>query len=87
MKLPSSAVFAAEKIKNYLLTPRKRNDKSKWLAKAGCTLMNWQQLEEDLRIQILSLHAVPADESKYGQMFEIRGELYGYPVSSEKACI
>ncbi len=77
MKLPSTAVISAEKIKNYLLKPRKRNDKSKWLAKAGYALANWQQLEKDLWTQILSLDAVPTDKTIFGQVFEIRGELKG----------
>lgn len=77
MKLPSTAVITAEKIKNYLLKSRKRNDKSKWLAKAGYTLVNWQRLEKDLRTQILSLDAIPTEKTMFGQMFEIRGQLKG----------
>ncbi len=38
MKLPSTAIIAPEKIKKYLLSTRRRNDKSKWLAKAGYKL-------------------------------------------------
>jgi len=77
MKLPSTAVIASEKIKEYLLSPRKRNDKSKWLAKAGYKLGNWQRLEKDLRTQILSQNAVFTEETKYGQMYEIKGKLTG----------
>lgn len=77
MKLPSTTIIATEKIKDYLLSHRKRNDKSKWLAKAGYRLENWQQLEQDLRTQVLSLDAIPTDKTKYGQIFEIRGVLNG----------
>ena len=77
MKLSSSALIAPGKIKDYLLSQRKRNDKSKWLAKAGYSLNNWQQLEIDLRAQILSLDAVLIDKSIYGNIFEIRGILHG----------
>jgi len=77
MKLPSTAVIASEKIKEYLLSPRKRNDKSKWLAKAGYKLGNWQRLERDLRTQILSQNAVFTEDTKYGQMYEIKGKLTG----------
>ena len=77
MKLPSTAVIAADKIKEYLLSPRKRDDKSKWLAKAGYKLENWQRLEKDLRTQILSLNAVFTEKTKYGQMYEINGMLTG----------
>jgi len=58
MKLPENTFIAREKLTNYLLVPKKRNDKSKWLAKAGYTLENWQVLETDLRNQILSEDAI-----------------------------
>lgn len=77
MKLPSTAVIAPEKIKEYLLSHRRRNDKSQWLAKAGYKLKNWQRLEKDLRSQILSLDAVLAEETKFGEMYEIKGTLVG----------
>ncbi len=77
MKLPLDSLIAHEKLKDYLLAPKKRNDKSKWLAQAGYTLENWQFLENDLRTQILSLDAIPTDKTLYGQMYEIRGELLG----------
>lgn len=59
MKLPENTLIAAEKLTKYLLVLRKRNDKSRWLAKVGYTLENWQLLEKDLRTQILSLDAIP----------------------------
>jgi len=77
MKLPLDSLIAQEKLKDYLLTPKKRNDKSQWLAKAGYSVKNWQLLENDLRAQILSLDTTPIDKTKYGQMFEIRGRLIG----------
>ena len=77
MKLPTIAVITDEKIIEYLLAPRRRNDKSNWLAKAGYKVENWQQLEKDIRVQILSLDAKLADRTKYGQMFEIKGMLTG----------
>lgn len=77
MKLPSTALIASDKIKRYLLSSRRRNDKSKWLAKAGYKQEDWQRLEKDLRIQILSLDAVLTEETKYGQMYEIKGTLVG----------
>ena len=77
MKLPLTVIIAEEKIKEYLLSSRKRNDKSKWLAKAGYQLEDWQRLEKDLRTQLLSLDAVYAEETKYGQMYEIKGMLTG----------
>lgn len=77
MKLPGNALIAYEKLIQYLLVPRKRNDKSQWLAKAGPTLENWRLLENDLRNQILSLDVTLIENTQYGQMYEIRGKLTG----------
>ncbi len=77
MKLPSTTVIAPEKIRVYLLSARKRNDKSRWLAKAGYKLENWERLEKDLRTQLLSRDAVITEKTKYGIMYEIKGILNG----------
>ena len=77
MKLSSNTLIAPEKLTQYLLIPRRRNDKSRWLAQAGYTIKNWQLLEKDLRKQILSLIAIPTEYTRYGQMYEIKGNLTG----------
>jgi hypothetical protein len=71
MILPTNTSISPEKLMQYLLTPRKRNDKSKWLAQAGYRLENWRVLENDLRMQILSLDASPSELTIYGQTYEI----------------
>lgn len=77
MKLSLDSLISHNKLKDYLLAPKKRNDKSKWLAQAGYNLKNWRILENDLRTQILSFDALPIDKTNYGQMYEIRGKLIG----------
>ncbi len=77
MKLPIDSNIAPSKLKDYLLTPKKRNDKSKWLAQIGYNIENWQVLEKDLRNQNLSIDVKPIDKTRYGQMYEIRGRLTG----------
>ena len=77
MKLPENTLIAHEKLTQYLLVLKKRNDKSQWLAQAGYTIENWQLLENDLRAQLLPLDAIPTESTKYGQMYEIRGRLTG----------
>lgn len=77
MKLNENTLISHGKLMQYLLVPRKRNDKSRWLAKAGYTLENWRLLENDLRNQILSLDAILIENTQYGQMYEIRGKLTG----------
>ena len=77
MKLSDNAQIAHEKLTQYLLTPRRRNDKSQWLAQAGYSLEHWQVLEKDLRDQILSCDATLIENTEYGKMYEIRGNLIG----------
>ncbi len=78
MQLPRDAVIASAKLTQYLLVWRDADDKSKFLAQAGYGQDNWQQLETDLRDQILPLDAVPSDEpNRFGDVYEIRGVLTG----------
>jgi len=48
-----------------------------FLAQANYTQDNWQQLEKDLREQILPLDATPTEQTRYGNKYEIRGTLTG----------
>jgi hypothetical protein len=78
MKLPEDAIVASAKLTNYLLIYRSVDDKSKFLSQAGYSLDNWQQLETDLRNQILTLEAIPSEETnRFGDVYEIRGLLKG----------
>ena len=86
MKLTLSAIISSEKIKDYLLSQRKRNDKSKWLSIAGYNLDNWQKLEEDLRTQLLNLDALFINKTEYGNMYEINDALQGPNGKSLTVC-
>ena len=77
MKLPSDAIIAVDKFTRYLLVPQARGDKSQFVAGAGYTLQNVDQLLYDLRTQILPLEAAPLESGKFGQYYEIRGTLNG----------
>jgi hypothetical protein len=78
MKLTPDAIIATAKLTKYLLVWRSIDDKSKFLAQAGYDQGNWQQLEADLRSQILPLDAVPSEEpNQFGDIYEIRGVLVG----------
>ena len=77
MKLPIDALIATEKLTKYLLVKRPVGDKSEFLRRAGYTLDNWQQLEQNIRQQILSQEAVPIEQTRYGEYFEIRASLGG----------
>lgn len=75
--LDPNAVISEAKLTRYLLVFLEKDDKSKFLAQAGYTLENWQELEQDLREQILSLEAIPTAQTQYGQKFSITGDLTG----------
>ncbi len=75
--LDPNAVISEAKLTEYLLMVLEKDDKSQFLAQAGYTLENWQELEQDLREQILSLAAIPTVQTEYGQKFSITGNLAG----------
>jgi hypothetical protein len=78
MRLPQDTMIAPAKLNQYLLVWRAVDDKSIFLAQAGYGLANWQQLEIDLREQILPLLATPANEpNRFGDVYAIRGDLVG----------
>ena len=77
MKLPSDSVIAPEKLISYLLVKQARGDKSAFLATAGYTLENSEQLLHDLRTQVLPHNAVLLEKTKFGQFYEIRASLVG----------
>lgn len=77
MKLPANATIAAEKLSMYLLVRQSRGDKSVFLARAGYTAANPEQLLHDLREQVISQEAVPLHQTKFGQFYEIRASLTG----------
>ena len=76
MKLPTTTIIPREKVTDYLLIPQARGDKLGFLELAGYTLENAAQLVRDLREQLL-LEALPTKSNKFGQYYEIRGDLTG----------
>jgi len=77
MRLPADTTIARDKLTGYLLVPQDHGDKSGYLAQAGCTQENADQLLRDLRVQILTQEAVPLEFNKFGQFYEISGTLTG----------
>ena len=73
--LNPNAIIATQKLTEYLLIPLPKDDKSEYLAQGGYNLLNWQQLEQDLRQQILYLEAQPTVKTQYGQKYQIIGSL------------
>lgn len=65
MKLSTGAVIATDKLTRYLLVPQTRGDKSAFLAGAGYTINNADQLLRDLREQILPLDATALESNQF----------------------
>jgi hypothetical protein len=77
MKLPDDVVIPREKLTEYLLVPRDKNDKSKFLAQAGFTQDNPEALEAAVRRLIGENDAVQDREDDYGTYYRVTGVLYG----------
>jgi len=77
MKLPRDVVIAEEKLTQYLLVWRARNDKSGYLAQAGYNLSDWEVLEAGLRRLAVTAEAESEGTGPFGEILSVRGELYG----------
>jgi hypothetical protein len=75
--LPQDATIPEEKLTKYLLVLLSKDDKSKFLAQAGYTLENWQQLEQDLRAKVLTQLAELIETNRYGKKYLIRARFRG----------
>lgn len=69
MKIPADAIIAPEKLTQYLLVWQRKKDKSKFLAIAGFTLDNPQDLEAGIRHILETNDAVFEKENEFGQYF------------------
>jgi hypothetical protein len=86
VKLSQGVLISDEKLTKYLLAPRKRNDKSRWLAQAGYHLEAWSILRHDLIKQILPREASLVECTPYGERYEIRGRLKGPNSKTLRVC-
>lgn len=77
MKVPSDANIPREKLTDYLLIPKEEDDKSKFLAQAGFTLKNPEDLEFALRELIASYEAEADRINAYGTFYQVKGHLKG----------
>jgi hypothetical protein len=77
MKLPENSVIAPAKIRSYLLQPKARNDKSKFLNGLGFTLQNPQDLEQAIRQIVLENNATIESQTPFGKIYVVQGVLKG----------
>ena len=77
MNIPSDAIIPSAKLNRYLLVKQVRNDKSKFLAKAGFALNNYTDLEKALRELVLTTEATEDRAREYGTYYQVTGLLKG----------
>ena len=77
MKIPANAIIAREKLTRYLLIRQRKSDKSKWLAQAGFTLNNPDELETAIRQLVAGADAVYDGANRYGDFYRAEGTLVG----------
>jgi hypothetical protein len=77
VKIPSDALIPEDKLTRYLLVPRAKNDKSRFLAQAGFTLNNPRDLERAIRRITSSTDAIWIRHDEYGDFYSVDGDLIG----------
>lgn len=77
MKIAEDAVIPEEKLTQYLLLPRQKNDKSRFLARAGFTRENPDILDRAIRQLLTENDAIPDRHNEYGTFYLVEGELKG----------
>jgi hypothetical protein len=77
MKIPDDAAIPNEKLTGYLLVLKARDDKSKFLAQAGFTQTNPEDLKAAIRLLADSVEAVEDRTNEYGVFYQVRGKLIG----------
>lgn len=81
MHIPANKVeISAEKITDYLLVQKEKNDKSVFLAELGYTIENWNELEKDIRMVVEKNEAYLQRSTTFGDMYEVKGELRNFGV-------
>jgi len=78
MKIPAQeGVIPRDKLTRYLLAHRVEDDKSLWLAQAGFTQDNPDDLESAIRDMLERCEAVPDRSNIYGEYYRVEGDLVG----------
>ena len=64
-----------EKITNYLLVQKAKNDKSAFLFKLGYSMEKIKELTEDIKYIATHNEAVLQQQTQFGEMYEVKGKL------------
>jgi hypothetical protein len=77
MRVPEDLIIPDDKITQYLLVVKTRNDKSKFLAQAGFTQENPEALRLAIQRQVMDKEAIKEKSNEYGTFYQVTGELIG----------
>ena len=77
MKIPNDALIPLPKLTKYLLITKEQDDKSQFLAQAGFTLTNPEDLILALRQLTQTTEAVLQKNNLYGRFYQVKGILTG----------
>lgn len=71
----NEVIVSEEKIIDYLLVRKDKNDKSNFLRKIGYTLENYQDLIIDILEIAATYNAVLSRSSEFGNLYRVQGPL------------
>jgi hypothetical protein len=77
VNIPEDSIIPDTKITQYLLVPKSRNDKSRFLAQAGFTPENPESLSLVIQRQARDKEAIEEKSNEYGTFYQVEGELIG----------
>ncbi|WP_446352256.1 DUF6883 domain-containing protein [Coleofasciculus sp. A1-SPW-01] len=75
--MPDDAIIPDTKLTRYLLVKREQDDKSNFLAQAGFTRDNPDQLKSAIRQLADTVKAVEDRSNEYGTFYRVKGQLMG----------
>jgi hypothetical protein len=77
MKLPPNVIIPDDKLSKYLLLYKEKNDKSKFLAQAGFTQNNLDELKLAIYQLISIVEPIEDLTNEYGTFYRVEGILIG----------
>lgn len=76
MKIKAEEIdISFEKITEYLLVKKEKNDKSKFLFALGYSRENWQELLYDIRNIAINNDLILQQINEFGNLFTVKGKL------------
>ncbi len=81
MHIPEERIeIAEEKLTDYLLVQKEKNDKSGFLLKLGYTKENWSDLQNDIKYIATHNEAVLQQQTPFGDIYEVKGSLKNFGI-------